>query len=81
MASGVGFAVALGWFLTFTLSQVSFEPVAVDSLTFSGPSANTLMFFLTSGAALDFDIGLIPGVFLSAFLAAAWAGELELQGF
>jgi len=80
-ASGVGFAVALGWVLTFTLSQQAFDPVSVTSATFSGPSANTLMFFLTPDAVLDFDIGLIPGVFVGAFLAAAVAGDLRLQGF
>ncbi|MFN4156173.1 MAG: YeeE/YedE family protein [Paracoccaceae bacterium] len=80
-ASGVGFAVALGWVLTFSLSQLAFEPVAVTSATFSGPSAATLMFFLTPDRGLSFDVGLVPGVFLGAFLAAAWAGELKLQGF
>jgi uncharacterized membrane protein YedE/YeeE len=80
-ASGVGFAVALGWVLTFTLSQQAFDPVTVTSATFSGPSANTLMFFLTEGAVLDFDIGLVPGVFLGAFLASAMKGEFHFQGF
>lgn len=80
-ASGVGFAVAVGWVLTYALAQVSFDPVAVTSATFTGPSANTLMFFLTRDAVLGFDIGLVPGVFLGAFLAAALAGELRLQGF
>jgi uncharacterized membrane protein YedE/YeeE len=80
-ASGVGFAVALGWVLTFSLAQVAFDPVSVTSATFSGPSANTLMFFLTENPTLDFDIGLVPGVFLGAFLAAAWGRELKFQGF
>ena len=80
-ASGVGFAVALGWVLTFSLSQQAFEPVSVTSATFSGPSANTLMFLLTENPVLDFDIGLVPGVFLGAFAAAAWKGELQFQGF
>ncbi|KAB2538584.1 lipocalin [Salipiger aestuarii] len=80
-ASGVGFAVALGWMLTFALSNVAFEPVQIESATFTGPSAHTLMFFLDRGAVLDFDVGLVPGVFLGAFVAAAWAGELKVQGF
>lgn len=80
-ASGVGFAVALGWVLTFSLAQQAFDPVSVTSATFSGPSANTLMFFLSEDAVLDFDIGLVPGVFLGAFLAAASKGELRFQGF
>ncbi|WP_172330431.1 YeeE/YedE family protein [Mangrovicoccus sp. HB161399] len=79
--SGVGFAVALGWVATWQLSQRAFDPVSVTSLTFSGPSAGTLMFFLDRQGVPSFDIGLVPGVFLGAFAAAALAGELEFQGF
>lgn len=80
-ASGVGFAVAVGWVATFSLSQISFEPMQVESATFTGPSANTLMFFLDRSAILEFDIGLVPGVFVGAFLASMIAGEFRLQGF
>lgn len=80
-ASGVGFAVALGWVLTFALSQQAFDPVTVTSATFSGPSAKSLMYFLVPAPDLDFDIGLVPGVFAGAFLAAAAKGELRFQGF
>lgn len=79
--SAVGFSVALGWGLTYTLSQSSFVPVPIESLTFSGPSADMLMFFLLPDAGLDFDIGLVPGVAAGAFLAAALAGELQWQGW
>ncbi len=80
-ASGVGFAVALGWVLTFALAQSAFEPVTITSATFSGPSANMLMYFLEPAPEPSFDIGLVPGVFLGAFLAAALARELKFQGF
>ncbi len=80
-ASGVGFAVAVGWVLTYALSQVAFDPVQIESATFTGPSANMLMFFLEPNAVLEFDIGLVPGVFIGAFLAAAVSGELKFQGF
>jgi uncharacterized membrane protein YedE/YeeE len=80
-ASGVGFAVAVGWVLTYSLAQVSFEPQTVTSATFSGPSANTLMFFLTPQPVLEFDIGLIPGVFIGAFASASLAGQFRFEGF
>ncbi|MCA2010586.1 YeeE/YedE family protein [Cereibacter sphaeroides] len=80
-ASGVGFAVAMGWVLTWTLAQVAWEPVNVTSATFTGPSANTLMFFLESSPALNFDIGLVPGVFLGAFLSSLVKREFRFQGF
>ncbi|OUS35010.1 lipocalin [Rhodobacterales bacterium 56_14_T64] len=80
-ASGVGFAVALGWVLTYALSQVAFDPVQVESATFTGPSANTLMFFLEHGSVLEFDIGLVPGVFIGALVAASLGDELKFQAF
>ena len=79
--SGVGFAVALGWVLTWSLAQQAFEPVSVTSATFSGPSANTLMFFLSADPVLDFDIGLVPGVALGALVSAGFGGRLRFQGF
>lgn len=79
--SGVGFAVAVGWVLTFGLAQVSFDPVQIESLTFTGPSANTLMFVLDRGAVPEFDIGLVPGVFAGSFVAAMLAREFHFQGF
>ncbi|SEP74959.1 YeeE/YedE family protein [Thalassovita taeanensis] len=80
-ASGVGFSVAVGWVLTYALANVSFEPMVITSATFTGPSANTLMFFLTSDPVLEFDIGLVPGVFLGGFAASVLRGEFEFQGF
>lgn len=80
-ASGVGFAVALGWMMTWNLAQISFDPVNVTSATFTGPSANTLMFFLNPNPSLRFDVGLVPGVVLGAFLAALVTRELNWQGY
>lgn len=80
-ASGVGFAVALGWVLTFGLSQIAFEPVQIESASFTGPSARMLMFTLDRAALLEFDVGLVPGVFLGSFLAAVITREFKFQGF
>jgi len=79
--AGVGFSVAAGWVLTWNLAQFAWDPVNVTSATFTGPSANTLMFFLSNTEVLRFDIGLVPGVFLGAFIAAAMAKEFRFQGF
>lgn len=79
--AGAGFAVALGWVMTFTLSQIAFEPVSVVSATFTGPSAATLMCVLDRASILTFDVGLVPGVFLGSFIAASLAGEFRFQGF
>ncbi|MBK0329184.1 YeeE/YedE family protein [Rhodobacteraceae bacterium F11138] len=80
-ASGVGFSVALGWVLTYAVSQIAFDPVQIESATFTGPSAQTLMFVLDRDSVLSFDIGLIPGVFLGAMIAAGLSGEMKIQAF
>ena len=80
-ASGVGFAVALGWVLTFGLSQIAFDPVQIESASFTGPSARMLMFTLDRSSILEFDVGLVPGVFLGSFLAAVATREFKFQGF
>jgi len=81
-ALGAGGVVSLGWLLTYTLSYQSFDPVQVESITFTGPSADTLMIFLDPASTeLDFDVGLVPGVFLGSFLAAYLTNELKLEGF
>ena len=79
---GVGAIVVGGWWFTYHLSYQTFDPTQIESITFTGPSADTLMYLLTpTDAALDFDVGLVPGVFLGSFLAAFLSRELKLQGF
>lgn len=81
-AVGAGLAIPLAWWFTSAMSRQAFDPVQVEGVTFTGPSADTLMLVLSPpGDVLDFDIGLVPGVFLGSFLAALVTRELALQGF
>ncbi|QWG13144.1 YeeE/YedE family protein [Bradyrhizobium sediminis] len=81
-AVGVGLAVAAGWLLTFRVSQASFNLVQVKSISFIGPSADTLMGLINSPSLqLGFDVGLVPGVFAGSLFAALLAGEWKMQGF
>jgi len=60
---------------------VAFEPICVALATCSDLSANTLLFFLTPDPMLEFDISLIPGVFLAAFVSALLVRQLKFRGF
>jgi len=81
-AVGTGLTVAAAWWFTYFLSTQSFEPIQVQGLTFSGPSAEWLMRMLSSPALkIGFDFGLIPGVFVGSFLGALLGGDLKLEGF
>jgi uncharacterized membrane protein YedE/YeeE len=78
----VGFAVALGWVLTYQVSQVSFEPIGVQSVSFTGPSTDTLMALVNErDIVFTFGLGLVPGVFLGSGLMALATGEFEIQRF
>lgn len=81
-AFGVGLTVALGWGFTAMLSHVSFTPITVGSVTFTGPSANTLMALITSPSlTLEFSLGLVPGVFAGSFLSSVVRREFHIQVF
>lgn len=81
-AAGVGVAVALGWMLTFAVAEVSFEVVPITSVTFTGPSADTLMGLVnTADLPLGFGVGLVPGVFLGAGAMALATREAAIERF
>ena len=81
-AGFVGITIPAAWWFTSAMSGIAFEPVQMEAITFTGPSADTLMLFLTPpGSMIDFDVGLVPGVFAGSFLAAWMTGQLQLQGF
>ncbi|MGQ7792613.1 YeeE/YedE family protein [Faunimonas sp. B44] len=79
---GVGLAIAAGWFFTYQAGTQAFGLVETKSVTFSGPSAETLMYVLDrERSPFDFDIALVVGVFLGSFVAAWLGRELTLEGF
>lgn len=81
-AVGVGLCVAAAWWFTFGHSSISFDPVSVHSLSFTGPSADMLMYVIARpDGALTFDLGLLPGVVAGAALGALVGREFKLEGF
>ncbi|MGB5869827.1 MAG: YeeE/YedE thiosulfate transporter family protein [Albidovulum sp.] len=83
MAAGlVGAAVGAGWVATYMIAQISFDIVPISSITFTGPSADTLMGLVNQRQIpLGFGSGLVPGVFLGAFTMALLAKEARIQRF
>lgn len=80
----VGLSIVAGWWFTGNVAAAGLEAQAapVQSLSFSGPSAEVLARVLFSpDKPPNFDFGLVPGVFLGSFIAAALFGELKLVGF
>ncbi len=83
-ASAVGLAIAAAWWFTARVAATSMEAglAPIQALSFTGPSAEVLSRVLFApDKPPTFDLGLVPGVFLGAFVAAALFRELKLEGF
>jgi len=79
---GTGLAVALAWASSYQVMAHSFEPVQIQGMTFSGPSADWLMRVLAEpGEPWSFGLGLMPGVFAGSLVGALVGGDWKLEGF
>ena len=79
---GSGLAVAAAWWFSYAVSQASFDPVQIQGLTFSGPSAEWLMRVLAHPAPpFGFDAGMLPGVFIGSLIGALVGREFKVEGF
>jgi len=79
---GTGLMVAGAWGFSQWVARESFDPVQIQGLTFSGPSAEWLMRVLQWPAPpIGFEFGLMPGVFLGSFVGAVIGGDWKLEGF
>lgn len=81
-AIGVGLTIAAAWWFTYAVSQVAFDVHPIQALMFTGPMAELLSRGLyVTDKPINFDLGLMAGVFLGAFIASALFRELTLEGF
>ena len=79
---GTGLSVAAAWGFSQWVANESFEPVQIQGLTFSGPSAEWLMRVMHWPApAIGFDFGLMPGVFVGSLIGALVGRDWKLEGF
>lgn len=79
---GTGLMVAAAWGFSQWVARESFDPVQIQGLTFSGPSAEWLMRVLHwPSPPIGFEFGLMPGVFLGSFVGALIGGDWKLEGF
>lgn len=78
----IGALVPLGWVGTGYLLHDEFDPIALESLSFTAPWSDTLFWAIASTSIpAGFGTGLACGVIAGSFLAAATRGELKLVSF
>ncbi|MBN7784035.1 YeeE/YedE family protein [Ponticoccus gilvus] len=81
-AAALGLLVPLGWAGTGFVLYDDFDPIALQSLSFTAPWADTLFWTVASTSIpAGFGVGLIGGVLTGSFVSALAARRLDWQSF
>ncbi len=82
LAGIIGLLVPAGWVGVGYVLHDEFDPVALQSLSFTAPAADTLFFAVASSSiAAGFGVGLFCGAVGGAFASAVARGEFRWQSF
>lgn len=78
----IGLIIPAGWYITGVVGFDDFEPLRLESYTFTGPTGDSLMYLQTfSGSTISFGIAAVFGVILGSFLYAIVSGKFRLETF
>ena len=76
----IGSCVTVGWYATYTLSQISYEPVQIESASFVLPPGQLVQSIITTAAPLpDYGVGMVVGVVIGALLVALWHKDIRWE--
>jgi uncharacterized membrane protein YedE/YeeE len=82
MAAAIGLLVPLAWVGTGFILFDEFDPITMESLSFTSPSAETLFWTIANSAIpAGFGTGLVGGVLLGALAASLLFGGFQWQSF
>jgi uncharacterized membrane protein YedE/YeeE len=82
MASLIGLLVPLAWVGTGFILYDDFDPIAMESLSFTSPAAETLFWSIASTSIpAGFGVGLLGGVFAGSLGASLIFGGFAWQSF
>ena len=82
MAALLGALVPAGWIGTGFVLYDDFDPVALESLSFTAPYADTLFWTVASTSIpANFGVGLIGGVLVGALVSSLVFGSFQWQSF
>lgn len=78
----VGLIVTAGWYITGVVGFDDFEPIRLESYTFTGPIGDTLMYLMTfTGSTINFGIAAILGVILGSMIYAVLSRTFRIETF
>lgn len=78
----LGAIVPASWYVTGVIGNDPFEPVPLASLTFIGPTSESVQYLMTfTGSTVNFGIAMVGGVILGSFLVAVKDKSFAVEGF
>ena len=82
LAALIGALVPLAWVGTGFVLYDDFDPIAMQSLSFTSPAADSIFYTVASTAvSANFGAGLLVGVIVGALIAALLSGGFQWQSF
>jgi uncharacterized protein len=82
MAALIGLLVPAAWVGTGFVLYDDFDPIALESLSFTAPFADTLFWTIASTSIpANFGVGLIGGVLVGSLAASVLFGSFKWQSF
>ncbi len=82
LAALLGLLVPAGWVGTGFLLYDDFDPIALESLSFTAPFADTLFWSIASTSiSAGFGVGLIGGTLAGALVSSLASGRFQWQSF
>ncbi len=82
LAALIGALVPLAWVGTGFVLYDDFDPIAMQSLSFTSPAADSIFYTVASTAvSANFGAGLLGGVIVGALIAALLSGGFQWQSF
>ncbi len=82
MAAAIGLLVPLAWVGTGYVLYDEFDPIAMESLSFTSPSAEALFWTIASSSIpAGFGVGLLGGAFMGALVSSLIFGGFQWQSF
>lgn len=82
LASGIGLLVAAGWVGTGLVLYDDFDPIDMESLSFTAPWADSLFWIVASSSIpAGFGTGLVGGVLVGALMSSLISGRFAFTSF
>lgn len=76
----VGVSILSGWWATSLISTQSFDPVTIESHTYSAPLGETLLYLMTwTGSYMNFGTGSVVGILVGSFIGTQIKGRFRWE--